>query len=166
MKFFLNIVVLAIFLSACSHQNAFSKFNMDKQEEFSVSNSQTSKIKFKKNIKGVLSAIYLNEVNPSSFHGNEYFYVYLYLKDKNEVNDLNDSIFNNVIKSALTLNGQLPIELRQLPRENEFSHLTSIKNKWNKYYLVTFKKNVKKLNLVFKQGEFSSEVLTYQKEKQ
>lgn len=167
MKFFLTTITLTLLLTACSHQNAFTKFEMDKQEELSVSSSQTSKIKFEDKTEGVFSAIYLNEVDPASFNDNEYFYIYLYLKDKEEMGGLK---FNDAIRTSLKLNGQLPIEIKQLSSENQFSHLTSVNNEWYKYYLVTFKqevveKNTKKLNLVFELGKLSSEVFTYKKKK-
>lgn len=165
MKFFLSAMTLVLLLTACSNQNAFSRFDMDKQGELSVSSSQTSKIKSENQIEGIFSAIYLNEVDSLSFHDNEYFYIYLYLKDKKEIDDL---AFNDLVKSSLKLNGQMPIEIKRLPSDNPFTHLASVNNEWNKYYLVTFQEdanNTKKLNLIFELGKLSSEVFTYKKKK-
>jgi hypothetical protein len=165
MNFFLSTLILSVVLIGCSSQNAFTKFTMDKQQELSVSNSQTSKIKFEDKVDGIVSAIYLNEVDSKTFNDNEYFYISLYLKNKNQMDDIS---LMNEIKSSLKLNKKFPVEVKQLPNDNHFSHFTSVNSKWNKYYLATFKKeitgeNAKKLNLVFMHGKFSSDMLSFEK---
>lgn len=163
MKYFFLLTTFVLLFSGCSHNNAFSKFNMTKEQELSISSLQSSKIKLGEKVDGVFSAIYLNEVYPDAFNQNEYFYIYVYLKDKKKMynpNSLDD------IELVLKLNGKTPIKVKQLPNENQFSHLTSTKSKWNRYYLVAFKELGKKLNLVLESGQSSSAVLKYQKDEQ
>ena len=164
MKFFFITLTFTILLTGCS-QNAFTKFNLDKEQELSVSSSQTSKITFSNSNKvyGIFSAVYLNEINPKSFNKNEYFYIYVYLK--NETSSKKSFLMKN-IDSSITLNGRPPIKIEKLPHANRFSHLSVVSNKWNKYYLFTFKKEdnvTKQLKLTFKKDDLSSEVLTYKK---
>jgi hypothetical protein len=165
MKPFLIILIFVIFTTGCADKNAFSKFKMNEAQELSASSLQSSKVKTKDGkIKGIFSAIYLNEVYPKEYFGDEYFYIYMYLKEKGEGYNL-DKIQSSRLK--LKLNSKTPIEVKQLPHKNRFSDLTGIENEWNLYYLVTFKKErVKKLSIVLESDQFSSDLLVYQKDKQ
>ena len=153
-----------VLLSACSSKNAFSKFNMSKEQELSVSSLLSSKIKSQDgNIDGVISAIYLNDIYPNSYNTNEYFFVYIFLKNKKEMH--NPKQFDK-LETNLRLNGELAIKIKQLPHKNKFSNLAFIKSDWNKYYLVAFKKQDKNpINLVLESGQSSSDQLRYQKGK-
>jgi len=154
MKYFLVTISFILILSGCSSNNAFSQFDMDRQQELSVNYRHSSKIESKNSVDGIFSAIYLNEVYPKLYSENEFFYMSLYLKDKNETD------------FRVKLNGKLPIEIEELESDNEFSYLDSIRSKWNRYYVLTFKKSAKKLNLVLESGQSSSAVLKYQKAEQ
>ncbi len=152
MKYFLATTIMLIFLNGCSHNNAFTKFQMNQEQERSVSSLQNSKIINKDGIAGIFSAIYLNDVYPKSFYKDEYFYISVYLKKK----------------TALTflLNGKSPLEIKKLSSHNQFSHLLSRTNDWNMYYLVTFKPQGKTLSLVLKENNASSPALLYYKDEQ
>ncbi|MBU1658352.1 hypothetical protein KKG72_04785 [bacterium] len=163
MKSFFATFTFLFLLSGCSHQNAFTKFNMNIQQELASSSIQSSKIKNGTKVNGIFSAIYLNEVYPDAYNQHEYFFVYLYLKDKQEMYDPNS--FEDV-KLALKLNGKLPIKIKQLPHANKFSHLASVESEWNRYYIVAFKESSKKLSLVLESGQSSSVALIYQKDEQ
>ena len=159
-----NILTLVVFISlflGCADKNAFNKFNMPKDQELSIENLQSSKIKLKEETKGIFSAIYLNKIYPEVYNDAEYFYVFLYQKDTNKQDKFSS------IEKNIKLNKKLPLKVEKLPPKNKFSRLTSISNEWNKYYLVSFKKDKKdKLNLVFENGQFSSDQLVYQKDLQ
>ena len=162
-KILISLTILAL-LAGCSSKNAFTKFKMSKDQELSVSSLLSSKIKSKDgNIDGVVSAIYLNEIYPESYNNNEYFFVYLFLKNKKEMHDPKEF---DKLELGLRLNGKLPIKIKQLPHNNKFSHLTFIKSDWNKYYIVAFEKqNKSSINLVLESGQSSSDQLRYQKGK-
>ncbi|MBU0720610.1 hypothetical protein KJ877_04660 [bacterium] len=163
MKYFFTSLVLILFFSGCSHQNAFSKFKMDEKQELSASSLQSSKIKSGEDIRGIFSAIYLNEVYPESFNQKEYFFVYLYLKEKkimHNPNALNDA------ELTLKLNGRPPIKIKQLPHANRFSHLAFTQSEWNSYYLVAFEEEGKELSLVLESGDSLSDALLYKKDEQ
>ena len=85
MKTFFIILTLLTFLTGCSSKNAFDRFDMDKEQELSISSLQTSKILSKEGkVEGFFSVIYLNETYPKSFNGNEYFFVYTFIKEHKE----------------------------------------------------------------------------------
>lgn len=162
-SFFITVNILLI-LSGCATKNAFSKFDMSTEQELSASSLQSSKIVSGGKVGGVVSAIYLNEIYPNSFHQNEYFFVCLFLKNREEMynpNSLDD------IDLALKLNSKLPVKIKKLAPDNQFSHLLSMKNSWNSYYLVAFEKEEeKKLSLLLESGQSSSAALRYQKDEQ
>lgn len=157
------IIFLTFFIlfTGCSSKNAFFGFEMDKTQELCASGMQSSKIVSKDGeISGVFSAIYLNDIYPHAFYGDEYFFVFFYTKEERELYDSKNPTDTDFV---LKLNSQLPIKTEKLPQENQFSHLTDIKNDWNNYYLVAFRKS-DMLNLVLQNGKSLSAVLKYKKE--
>ena len=164
MKSFLIILTFVVLFTGCADKNAFSKFDMSEAQELSASSIQSSKIKSKDRTEGILSIIYLNEVYPKVYFNNEYFFVYLYLKNKK---DMYDPTKLQDIGLTLKLNSKLPIKIKQLPNDSKFSDLVATKNEWNRYYIVAFKKEKSKtLSIVLENGQFSSDPLVYQKDKQ
>ena len=163
MKYIFTLLILTLLFSGCSHKNAFTKFGMNEEKGLVESSLLSGEIKSDKKIEGVFSAIYLNEVCPESYNQNEYFYIFIYLKDNEEIYDPNST---DDIDLVLKLNGVIPLKIKQLSSKNQFSHLTNNYSDWNKHYLVAFKEQGKKLNLVLESDQFSSVVLKYQKDEQ
>ncbi len=163
MKSFFILVAFLAFFTGCSHKNAFSNFEMDEKQELSANSLQSSKIKLGERVDGVFSAIYLNEVYPKSFNQHEYFYVYLYLKNDTQMHNPNSL---NETKLNLKLNGKTPMKIKELERENQFSNLIKIENRWTKYYLVSFEEQGSRISLVLENGQSSSDELIYQKDEQ
>lgn len=161
MKTFLIILTFLIFFTGCSKKNAFFEFKMNKIQELSVSSLQTSKITSKSGeVTGVFSAIYLNEIYPESFYGDEYFFVFFFIKDAKEMYDPKNPTDTDL---RLKLNSKLPIKIQKLPEENRFSHLVDIKSDWNGYYIVAFEK-ADEIGLVLESGQSSSAVIKYKKD--
>jgi hypothetical protein len=151
MKFKIAISLLSTFLLAgCTSTNAFTKFNIDEQQQQTFSNFRVSKI-FDKNVSiGTVSAIYLNNIMPDKYKDGEYFYVTLYLQNKEKLTYL--------------LNGNPPQSIEQLPRDNQYGKLLSASDNWHQYYLVVFKKVANEhLALVAKQANYHSYALKYLK---
>lgn len=158
--FFIFLTFLTLF-TGCSKKNAFYKFKMDKDQELSASSLQSSKIVSKDGeVKGVFSAIYLNEVYPETFNQEESFFIFFFSKEKKELYDQSKSTDTNL---KVMLNSKLPIKIEELSQANKFSHLVDIKNDWNRYYIVTFEK-ADTINLVFEDANASSGVLKYKNE--
>lgn len=161
MKSLIAIFTFLILFSGCSRNNAFSEFNMDKKQELSISSLKSSKIISQNGeIDGIFSAIYLNEVYPESFNGDEYFFIFMFVKNSK---DRYVGEKYELIEKSLKLNAKSPIKIQELPENNKFSHLVSSKSDWNSYYLVAFKQD-STINLVFETDQSSSAVLTYQKD--
>ena len=149
MKYFFTTLIITILLSGCATKNAFSKLKIDSEQELAIENTRTGQIKYEVEVEGVYSAVHLNAVYSRLRNEDTTFYISAYLKDKNA--DLN-----------ITLNKQEPIEIKELPQDNRFTHLQAIKNNWIKNYLVTFKKNKSlKLHLLIESGQFSSGLLKF-----
>jgi len=164
MKYILTILTFWLLFMGCADKNAFSKFNMQKDQELSAASLQGSKIKMGENVEGIFSAIYLNKVYPNVYTHNEYFYVYLYLKDEKKMHDTNTL---DDIKLTMKLNGRLPIKIKKLDAKNKFSHLASVESEWMRYYLVAFEKEEENaINLVLETDQSSSDVLEYQKDEE
>jgi len=167
MKTFLLFFTILFFLTGCSSNNAFDLFKLDKDQERSISNLESAKIVTNDGfVSGIFSGIYLNEVYPNSFNDGENFFIYIYLKKEEKLYDPKELIKTNL---TLKLNGKFAVKLKKLPKENEFSHLVSIKSSWNKYYLVTFltaKKRDLSLSLELESDPSSSAELKYLKAEQ
>ncbi|NOR56945.1 MAG: hypothetical protein GQ474_00300, partial [Sulfurimonas sp.] len=103
-------------------------------------------------------------VYPNVYTVNEYFYVYLYLKDEKEMHDSNTL---DDIKLTLKLNGKIPVKVKKLDSKNQFSHLASVNSEWKRYYLVAFEREEEsEINLVLETDQSSSDALTYQKDEE
>jgi len=165
MRYILTILPLMLLFLGCADKNAFSKFNMKTDQELGAASLQGSKIKLGEKVEGIVSAVYLNDVYPDIYNTNEYFYVYLYLKDEKQMHNPNTL---DKIELTMKLDGKLPVKIKKLSHQNKFTHLTSIESEWKKYYLVAFKeeKENSAINLVLESGQFSSDALTYQKDEQ
>jgi len=151
MKTFTIILTFLVLISGCASKNAFEGFDMSKEQELSEDALQRSKIKFGEKVNGIVSTIYLNFVSPKKYNDGEYFYVYAYVKNKN-------------YEIGFLLNDKEPIDVTELPSRNIFTPLTSIDNKWSKYYLVKFEEQGDKLNFVFENGPYSSDILKFEKD--
>jgi len=150
MKYFLIALTFVLFMSGCSYQNAFSKFDMTQEEELLAANTQSSKIASKEKIKGVFTAIYLNNVYKESFTKGENFLIAVYMK-------------NPKTSYNFKLNNQTPLSVKKIKKLEELTEFTALmktKEKWNEYYLLTFKEQEKALHLAIeKESSFSAELL-------
>jgi len=151
MKTFLVFLVFSIFFAGCAEKSAFSRFNMSKKQELGVDSLMNSKVRTGNRVEGVVSVIYLNKVYPETYQEDEFFYVYMYLKNRD----------NNI---NFILNNEEAISVKKLPVKNEFNYLTSINTKWNKYYLVKFKKQGDILKFLLESGQSSSDLLVFEKD--
>jgi len=152
MKYLVLFLTLLI-LSGCTHKNAFSNFDMDLDQQLSL--QYHKKIKLTKNNQtlGTFSAIYLNEIYPNKYNENEYFYVYIYLKESKNIEDI-----------KMLLNKKSPLKIEKLNHDNKFSKLTNERNKWSTYYLVSFVKEGTTLNLTLGNDQSILASIMYQKD--
>jgi len=167
MKFSLHVAlffVTFLFFLGCAKTNAFSRFHFDTQKEHAASSLRSSKINFENEIVGVVSTIYLNEVNPKQYNGMEYFLITLYTKNSDQVDDPNMQTRGKIL---LKLNETSPIKIKKLEQNNGFERFMALDNNWSSYYLVAFERSsTDHLSLTLQDGKFGSLPLVYQKNQQ
>ena len=151
MKYFLIIAISIILLSGCSYQNAFSKFDMTHKEELLASNTQSSKIQTKDSVKGVFSAIYLNNVDEKYADGYENFIVSVYMKNSQE-------------KYDFILNKTLPLNIEKIENISDYSELVKNPREWDVYYFVRFKNSGRKIDFSLESDKLFSAVLHFLKD--
>lgn len=152
MKTFLTINIFLLLLSACSYDNAFSRFDISPERAKSEESIVSSKIYDAKSIAGVLSCVYLNAVNPDKYKDGEYFYIYLYTKD-------------NKAAVSFTLNDINASIIKELEADNEFTVLTDSNTSWQKYYFVKFEQQEDtNLRLIAKFENYASDAIVFQKD--
>jgi hypothetical protein len=151
MKYFLITIIFLTLSTACSYQNAFSKFNMSNEEELIESNTRSSKIENKSGVIGVLQAIYINNTDKVYFDNEEHFLITVYLKDHQQH------------KYTFKLNKQPPLKVKELTDVKQYTTYIKDPKKWEKHYIVTFKKSTKKLNLTFESNGDNLSELYFQK---
>lgn len=157
------LLIVLLLLSGCSKKNAFFAFHMEQTQELGASSLQSSKIISKDGeVKGVFSSIYLNEVYPKEYQGEEHFLILLYLKEHQELYDPQSSTPATL---QVTLNKQPPLKVEKLPKEHRFVSLTQRANEWSDCYLVTFE-TTEQLTLFLQEQNFqAAHTLGYSKEK-
>lgn len=151
MKIFLTINILLLLLSACSYNNAFSRFDISQERAKSEESLISSKIYDKNNIIGVLNVVYLNTVDPEKYKDGEYFYIYLYAK-KSEA------------RISFTLNDTNASSMQELEANNDFTILTDSNVSWQKYYLVRFEQQGSSLKLIANIANLSSDAIMFSKD--
>jgi len=152
MKYFLIGLATTFLISGCASKNAFSKLNMNQKQEIAVENTRTGKIKNEFEVGGIFSAINLNGVYKKIDSKTIVFYISTYIKDENS--DL-----------EITLNGKKALSVKKLPKNNKYTYLSSLKNRWINNFLVTFSINKKeKINLIIKNDKFTSGILNFPRE--
>ena len=107
---------------------------MTKEQQLSAQSFTRVKLTSGEKVIGTFSTIYLNEVYPNRFNKNEYFVVYIYMK-------------NSIEDFRLKLNSDTYMKIKELSYDNRFSNLTREQSKWSKYYLVSFEEQGDHLNL-------------------
>jgi len=151
MKIFLTINILLLLLSACSYNNAFSRFDISQERAKSEESLISSKIYDKNNIIGVINVVYLNTVDPEKYKDGEYFYIYLYAK-KSEA------------RISFTLNDTNASSMQELEANNDFTILTDSNVSWQKYYLVRFEQQGSSLKLIANIANLSSDAIMFSKD--
>jgi hypothetical protein len=132
-KFFLTFLGAAVLFSGCAKKDAFSKFDIDYDKELGIDHAVYTKIRRGHNISGVSIMVYLNNVYPDRYDDTERFYVVMFARKKGFLNNF-----------QFLLNGEHPIEVKLLPRDNEYAHILDYDQKWTKHYLLVYQKQKKK----------------------
>ncbi len=77
--FRVTLMSSVLFFTGCSHTTAFDFFTTDTYYEKAISNMQKASLMRDMETKALLHAVYLNNVDPDLYYGEEYFYVAVHI---------------------------------------------------------------------------------------
>ncbi len=142
-------------------------FTKDEIYDISLRNTHKAQLIASFETKALLTATYLNPIFSqrtckqrfkNEMQNGEYFFVGVFITNS-EHSEFNKKGY------SLTLNGHLPIDIKQLDDNDPLRYEMPMMNNWSTYYSVKFPK-VKgdRLKLVFENERFGRDILIYKKE--
>lgn len=184
----------ALLFGGCAKTTAFDFFSTDVYYEKAISNMQKVSLMRNMETKALLHAIYLNNVDPQSYSGDEYFFVAVHiiedaydpkkrglmnpdyqLKIQDRIKAESDDITKAAEYSAdapakaeekEVLGYTEPVEVKELDEDDKLRRTMPIRSQWNRYYLVRYNEvNASTLRLLFESDQYGKAELTFQKEK-
>jgi hypothetical protein len=159
----------SIIFTACSQTNAFDFFSSDTYYEKAVSNMQKVSLMRDMETKALVHAVYLNNVDPHIYFGDEYFYVAMHIiedaydpkkhglknldyrlrminehtekaeDDITKMPEYKDTAVVQEEKKETEIAYFDPIEATELDEDHKLRRTMPIRNQWNHYYLVRYK---------------------------
>ncbi|SFV67395.1 hypothetical protein MNB_SV-14-1592 [hydrothermal vent metagenome] len=142
-------------------------FTKDEIYDKSLKNTHKAQLMASFETKALLTATYLNPVFAqrnckkrfkNKMKDGEYFFIGVFITNSEQ------SKFNTK-GYTLTLNGNLPIDIKLLDDNDPLRYEMPMMNNWSTYYKVKFPTvNSKNLTLVFENNRFGKDILTYEKE--
>jgi hypothetical protein len=151
---------------AKEHSNFAQLFTKDEIYDKSLKNTHKAQLMASFETKALLTATYLNPVFNSRackqrFHNEmkdaEYFFVGVFITNSKS------SEFNTK-GYQLTLNGQKPIDIQLLSKDDPLRYEMPMMNNWSTYYKVKFPiVKGSKLKLIFENDRFGKDLLSYSK---
>lgn len=148
-------------LSGCSQKGAFDMFKMDTIHENAIEQLRSGTILLSLETKAIISTLYLNKIDPSTYHDGEYFVAAVYFQN-DDISDKNRTIESDGY--LLTLNGKVPVSVERLDERDPRRQLMPVQNNWNRYYLIRFaQEQGEALSLRFEKNQTGSVELNYSK---
>ena len=152
-KILLLLFISLFFVSCSSKNNAFKYFEKDEIETKGVQYTKKTDILKGDEVDVIVLATYLNKVDKKISETNEDLFlvlVYFTNKESQDISDNNYSFF---------LNGESPLSVQKVEKDNENFKSLMLKNSWGNYYLLKFNaKEVYNLNLTFKDNTNSAQL--------
>ena len=150
----LAILPLSLLLfTGCSQKGAFSNFELTRKQEFSISNTQRSKITSLEKVEGTFTAIYLNNIYPEIYQEKDAFLVFIYTKDKTKTN-----------KILFLANDKEALKVEEVKDKEEFKDLVEMQNSWNSCYFMEFLSDEKReVRFGVQNDNYKSTLLIYKK---
>lgn len=128
------IGALLALLSGCTQTTAFDFFTMESAYERAITQMRTATLADESQTKAVVSAVYLNRVEPETYYEGEYFFIALYSKKQCALAEPGSKRPGFV----LTLNGKAFIEASELDATHPLRSAMPVRNEWNRYFLVHY----------------------------
>ncbi len=193
----LNLAALSSILlfTGCAKTTAFDFFSSDTYYEKAVSNMQKASLMRDMETKALLHAVYLNNVDPHIYSGDEYFYVAIHIIEdaydpkKHGLKNLdyklklvdmvpaqdNTDLIQAPGYDAATSEEEVkknttvfldPIEATELDEDHKLRRTMPIRQQWNHFYIVRFNEtNASEIKLSFENDQYGKVQLKFQKEK-
>ncbi len=184
----------ALLFSGCTQRTAFDFFSTDTYYEKAISNMKKVSLMRDMETKALLHAVYLNNVDPQTYSGDEYFFVAVHIVEdaydrkkrglmnpgyKLKIHEMivpkiedatkapeysAEAPVEKAEKAVLKLSD--PIEVKELDEDDKLRLTMPIRSNWNYYYLVRYNEvNASTLRLSFESDLYGKAELTFQKEK-
>lgn len=152
-KILFLIFISLFFVSCSSKNNAFKYFEKDEIETKGVQYTKKTDILKGDEVDVIVLATYLNKVDKKISETNEDLFlvsVYFTNKESQDISENNYSFF---------LNGESPLSVQKVEKDNQNFKSLMLKNSWGNYYLLKFNtKEVYNLNLTFKDNTNSAQL--------
>ncbi len=152
--------------SVKEHSDFGQLFTKDEIYHTALINTQKAQLMASFETKALLTATYLNPVYlerkcrkklKEKLQDGEYFFVGIYI-------DNSKSQHFETKGYSLTLNGQDPIEVKALDKDDPLRYEMPMVDNWSHYYLVKFKQTSQKnFSLIFENDRFGRDILNYSK---
>ncbi|MBE0498942.1 MAG: hypothetical protein IBX43_06820 [Campylobacterales bacterium] len=184
----------ALLFSGCAKTTAFDFFSTDTYYEKAISNMQKVSLMSNMETKALLHAIYLNNVDPQTYSGDEYFFVAVHImadaydpkkrglmnsdyrlkileRMKVESDDITKAAEYKADVPAKAEEKEVlvytdPVEVKELDENDKLRLTMPIRSQWNYYYLVRYSEvNSSTLKLSFESDQYGKAGLKFQKEK-
>jgi len=165
------LLVFSFFLilgcSGAKERNLKQLFNRDEIYHKSLLNTQKAQLIASFETKALMTATYLNPVFGNNKYknlsidvsGGEWFFIGVYISGS-KTNKFNEKGY------YLTLNGNEPIEIKKLDKDDPLKYEMPMVDNWSTYYKVKFPTvHSKKLKLVFGSDRFGEDIMIFRKRK-
>jgi hypothetical protein len=143
-------------------------FTKDEIYDKSLTNTHKAQLMASFETKALLTATYLNPVFAerhckkrfkNKMRDGEYFFIGIFITNTDKESKFNEKGYR------LTLNGELPIDIKLLEKDDPLRYEMPMMNNWSTYYKVKFPAmKTKELTLIFENDRFGKDILKYSKE--
>ena len=152
-------MIMLLFLSTGCMQKT-GLFAPDLMEEKALSATRKGEIYNSLEIKASLVATYLNEVLKSYQSDDKAYFLVSIFIDNDYSDPKKQGLFNP--DYILTLNGEKPLEIKLLDKDDDLIKIAPVQNMWSHYYLVTFpKSSSRKLMMRFESQRYGASILNF-----
>ena len=162
------LFAVLLLMTGCTKTTAFDFFSSDTYYEKAVSNMQKASLMRDMETKALLHAVYLNNVDPHIYSGDEYFYCAVHIiedaydpkkhglknldyklklvnrvkaKKTEEITKMpgfNKDVQNPELVDEETIEYMTPVEATELDEDHKLRRTMPIRQQWNHYYIVRF----------------------------
>lgn len=158
---FITLIMLTLATGGCTLKNGL--FTPDRVAQKALTHTRKAEIFNSLEIKVSLIATYLNPVLPEYEKRDKVFFLMSIFIDNDFEEPSRYGLRNPDI--SLEMNGEKPLEIKELKRDDPLRKLAPIQNMWSHYYLVTFAKpQSPEMRITLKSRRYGASTLTFSAE--